>query len=328
MSEDAGGRLPIDIADVRAAAGRLEGVVNRTPVVTSRQLDSQLGINVFFKCENFQRAGAFKLRGAYNAIIKLSNEERARGVVAASSGNHAQGVALSARELGIRAVICMPEDTPRGKKAATRAYGAEVVEYDRLRERPDAVVARIAEERGLTIIPPFDHADVMAGQGTLALELWEDAGPLDALVVPLGGGGLLSGCATAAKALNPGCRVVGVEPEGADDWVQSLAKGERVLIDPPDTIADGIRTRMPGALPWRQIRALVDEVVVVSDDDIKDAMRFLVERMKLVVEPSGAVAPAAVMAGKAGIAPGTRTGVVISGGNVDPDVLCSILLES
>jgi threo-3-hydroxy-L-aspartate ammonia-lyase len=320
--------LPIDIDDVREAAARLAGVVTRTPVMTSRRLNERLGLEVFFKCENLQRAGAFKMRGAYNAIVQLDEETRRRGVVAASSGNHAQGVALSARILGIPATICMPSDAPQSKRDATAGYGAEVVEYDRLKERPDAITARIAEERGgLAIIPPFDHAHVMAGQGTLVLELWEEVGELDALVVPLGGGGLLSGCATAAKGMNPNCRVVGVEPEGADDWVQSLAAGERVLIDPPATIADGVRTRLPGELPWLQVQALVDDVVLVSDEEIKEALRYLVMRMKLVVEPSGALAPAAVFEERVGIAKGSRVGVVISGGNVDADVLCSILNE-
>ncbi len=327
MNETAASRLPINIDDVRAAAERLKGVVKTTPVHTSRQANEQSGVQAFFKCESFQRGGAFKLRGAFNAVARLDPDERAKGVVAASSGNHAQGVAISAQHFGIPAVICMPDDTPRLKVAATHGYGAEVVEFDRHRESPDQIVTRIAKERGLTIIPPFDHVDVMAGQGTVALELWEQAGPLDALIVPLGGGGLLSGCATVAKALNPDCHVIGVEPEGADDWVLSLARGERVIIEPPTTIADGIRTRQPGRLPFEQVRALVDDVVLVSDEEVKEAMRFLVLRMKLVVEAAGAVAPAALLTRRAGIHESARTGVVISGGNVDPDLLCSVLLE-
>ncbi len=325
MTGPAPGGLPISMGDVRAAAGRLQGVVNRTPCQSSRWLNSQLGLEAVFKCENLQRTGSFKIRGAYNAIASLPDHDRKHGVVAASSGNHAQGVALSASLLGIHAVICMPTDAPESKKAATRDYGAEVIEYDRQQETLEGVMERVAAERGMTPIPPFDHPAIMAGQGTLALELWEEAGPLDALVVPLGGGGLLSGCATVAKALSPGCRVVGVEPETANDWVLSIARGEPVTIDPPSTIADGVRTRRPGNITWQQVRALVDDIVTVSDDDIRDAMRRIVQRMKLVVEPSGAIALAALVTGAAGIPPGARTGVVISGGNVDPAVLCEVI---
>lgn len=324
---DAAADRPISIEDVRAAAARLDGIVTRTPVHTSQRVDGRLGVHAFFKCENFQRAGAFKMRGAYNAIAQLAEAVRRRGIAATSAGNHAQGVALSAKLLDIPAVICMPSDAPQSKRDATRGYGAEVVEFDRLKETPDDVVRRVAAERGMTIIPPFDDREVMAGQGTLALELWEDAGPLDALLVPVGGGGLLAGCATVAKALSPECRVFGVEPEGADDWAQSLARGERVMIEPPTTIADGVRTKQPGVLPFEQVRGLVEDVVVVSDDDIREAMRFLLQRMKLVTEPAGALGAAALFSEKAGIAAGSRVGVVISGGNVDFDVLCSVLQE-
>ena len=318
--------LPITIDDVRAAAKRLQGVANRTPVLTSRTLDERTGLQLFFKCENYQRVGAFKIRGAYKAVVQLSEESRRNGVAAASSGNHAQGVALAAKLLGIPAVICMPSDAPRAKRAATEGYGAEVVEFDRQQATPDETVARVARERGgLPVIPPFDNAHVMAGQGTVALELWEDYGSFDALIVPLGGGGLLAGCATVARALSPQCRIIGVETEGADDWVQSLAAGERVLIPPPTTIADGIRSRRPGELPWRQVRATVDHVGLVSDDEVKEAMRYLVLRMKTLVEPSGAVAPAMALSGRHGIAPGAKVGVVISGGNCDVDVLCDVL---
>lgn len=319
--------LPISIDDVRAASVRLRGVAQRTPVMRSHTADTIAGDGrqLLFKCENFQTIGAFKLRGAYNAIVQLDTPVRASGVAAASSGNHAQAVALAARMLGAPAVICMPHDAPAAKRAATEGYGARVVEFDRATTRPEDAVAEVAQREGLTVIPAFDHPHVMAGQGTLALELFEDAGLLDALVVPLGGGGLLSGCATVAKALNPACRVVGVETEGADDWVQSLARGERVLIDPPTTIADGIRTRQPGVHTFEQVRALVDDVVLVSDAEVLEAMRFMVLRMKLVVEPTGAVAAAAALTGRAGIPAGARAGVVVSGGNVDASLLARIL---
>jgi threo-3-hydroxy-L-aspartate ammonia-lyase len=317
--------LPISIDDVRAAAGRLQGLANRTPVLTSRTLDERTGLRLFFKCENYQRVGAFKFRGAHNAIVQIPADIRAKGVAAASSGNHAQGVALAAKLLGVPAVICMPADAPKSKRAATEGYGAEVIEFDRQQVTPDEAVAKVAGERGLTIVPPFDHPHVMAGQGTVALELWEDYGPFDALIVPLGGGGLLSGCATVARALSPECRIIGVETEGADDWVQSLAKGERVIIPPPTTIADGIRSRRPGEQPWRQVRALVDHVGLVSDEEVKEAMRYLVLRMKTLVEPTGAVAPAMALSGRHGITPGAKVGVVISGGNCDADVLCDVL---
>lgn len=319
--------LPISIDDIRAAARRLEGVTTRTPVMRSRTFDAMAGgAEVLFKCENFQRGGAFKLRGAYSHIASLSPAERSRGVAAASSGNHAQGVALSAQLLGIPATILMPSDAPASKVAATRGYGAEVVFFDRATQRPEDAVREYAERHGRHIVPSFDDPVLMAGQGTAALELIEDAGPLDWIVAPLGGGGLLSGTATAAKALCPGIKVAGFETEGADDWVQSLACGERVLIDPPTTIADGIRTRQPGVHTFPVVRALADLVTTVTDAQVIEAMRFIVQRMKLVVEPTGAVGAAGVLSGKLGDLRGKRVGVIVSGGNVDPDVLCRVLL--
>jgi threonine dehydratase len=301
----------VTLGDVRDAAARLAGVAHRTPVVTSRTLDARTGASVFLKAENLQRTGAFKFRGAYNAVASLPEEQRSRGVAAFSSGNHAQAVALAARLLEAPAVILMPEDAPAAKLEATRGYGAEVVAYDRWSEDREALGRALAEERGLALIPPFDHPAVMAGQGTAALELLEDAGDLDVLVTPLGGGGLLSGCALAA----PEVRVVGVEPEAGDDVRRSLATGEPVTIEVPRTIADGLQTTRVGALPFDVLRAARAEVVTVSDAELVEAMRFLFERVKLVVEPSGAAGVAALLAGRLP-APGARVGVVLSGGNV------------
>ncbi|MGI8925372.1 MAG: pyridoxal-phosphate dependent enzyme [Tepidiformaceae bacterium] len=317
--------LPITMDDIQAAAVRLAGVALRTPVMTSRTANDIAGGSLFFKCENFQRGGAFKFRGAYNHIASLAPQERRRGIVATSSGNHAQGVALACRLLGVPPTILMPADAPANKVAATRGYGATVVTYDRQAVYPEAFVQEYAREHGLHWVPAYDDPLIMAGQGTTALELIEEAGQLDLLVVPAGGGGLMSGCATAAKALLPGIRVIGVETEGADDWVRSLARGERVMIDPPDTIADGIRTRQPGARPFAVARELVDAVVTVSDEEVRSAVRFLLWRMKLLAEPTGAVAPAAALSGRLGPLAGQRVGIVISGGNVDPEVLCAIL---
>jgi threonine dehydratase len=302
--------------DVRAAAARLKGVAHRTPVVTARSLDERTGAQVFLKAESLQRMGAFKFRGAYNRLAQLDADARAKGVVAFSSGNHAQGVALAARELGIAATIVMPTDAPAAKLAATRGYGAEVVLYDRFTEDRNAIAARLASERGATLVPPFDDPAVIAGQGTAVMELIEETGPLDVLLVCLGGGGLLSGSALAATALSPRIEIYGVEPEAGDDWVQSLARNERVTIPVPDTIADGMQTTAPGALTFPIVRALCAGVVTVSDEQIRDAMRFLFERIKLVVEPSGAAALAALLAGKVD-ARGRRVGITISGGNVD-----------
>jgi len=305
----------ISLDDVRAAAARLDGVANRTPVFTSRTLDDRVGASVHVKAECFQRGGAFKFRGAYNKIASLSPDRRSRGVLAYSSGNHAQAVAIAARLLGTSATIVMPEDAPPAKLAATLGYGAEVVSYDRWNEDREEIGRRLAEERGVELVRPYDDPLVMAGQGTTALELLDDAPDLDVIVIPVGGGGLIAGCATAAKALRPGIRIVGVEPEAGDDTQQSLAAGERVRIDVPRTIADGLQAAEPGELTFEVNRNLLDEVVTVSDDEILEAMAFLFDRMKLVVEPSGAVGIAALLTGRLE-ASGKSAGVVISGGNV------------
>lgn len=318
--------LAIGSADVQRAATRLRGVANRTPVVTSRALDQALGCQVFFKCESFQRGGSFKFRGAFNRLAELSDSERQRGVVAFSSGNHAQGVALAARELGLQATIVMPTDAPAPKVAATRGYGAQVVLFDRHLQDREAIAQRLAEEQGLTLVPPYDHPLVMAGQGTAALELLEDTGPLDVLVTPLGGGGLLSGCATAARALRPGIRLVGVETEAGNDWVLSLRAGERVRIPPPDTIADGMRTQMPGVYTFPVVQQLGAQVLTVSDAEVVEAVRYLLLHMKLLVEPTGAVGLALLRSGRLPDTRGTRVGVILSGGNADPALLSQVLL--
>jgi threonine ammonia-lyase medium form len=305
----------IGVEDVRAAAGRLDGVAHRTPVMTSRTLDDIVRSSVYLKAECLQRGGAFKFRGAYNKISSLPADALGRGVIAYSSGNHAQAVAIAAGLLGTDATIVMPEDTPRAKLDATRGYGAEVVFYDRWRESREEIGARIAAERGLELVKPYDDPLVMAGQGTTALELLDAVDELDMLVVPVGGGGLIAGCATAATALRPGIRVIGVEPEAADDTRRSLAAGERIHIELPRTIADGLQSAEPGELTFAVNRRLVDEVVTVGDDEIVDAMAFLFDRVKLVTEPSGAVGVAALLTGRIR-APGARIGVVISGGNV------------
>ncbi len=310
--------------DVRAAAARLAGIAHRTPVVTSRTLDERTGAAVFLKCENLQRMGAFKFRGAYNRIVQLDPAERRRGVVAFSSGNHAQGVALSSRLLGVPATIVMPADAPAAKVEATRGYGAEIVTYDRATMNRAEIADSIARERGATIVPPYDDARVIAGQGTVALELMEDVGLLDVLLVCLGGGGLLAGCAMAATGLAPRIAVYGVEPAAGDDWVQSLARGEIVTIPVPQTIADGQQTQAPGKLTWPIVRALCAGVVTVTDDEIRAAMTFAFERLKLVVEPSGASALAALLFGKVDVR-GKRVGVTISGGNVDPRVFAEAI---
>ncbi|MEU7639537.1 pyridoxal-phosphate dependent enzyme [Streptomyces sp. NPDC039016] len=312
------GAPAVTLDDVRDAARRLSGAAHRTPVLRSRTLDARTGTQTFLKCENFQRAGAFKFRGAYHALSHLTPEELAHGVVAYSSGNHAQAVALAARELGTRAVIVMPADTPRSKRDATAGYGAEIVTYDRYTEDRAAISGRIARERGLTLIPPYDHPHVIAGQGTTALELLEETGPLDALLVPVGGGGLMAGAATAATALTPGIRVIGVEPAAGDDTRRSLAAGHRVTVPVPRTIADGQAVETPGELTFAINRRLVDSVVLVTDDEIRAAMAFAFERLKIVVEPSGASALAALLAGHLDHPP-ARTGVIISGGNIGPD---------
>lgn len=321
-----GTALPISAADIFAAAERLRGVAHRTPVHTSHSFDEASGMHVFFKCEQFQRGGAFKFRGAYNAIATLPDEQRARGVIAFSSGNHAQAVALVARIFGIPAVICMPTDAPAVKVAGTRGYGAEIVPYDRFTEDREALARRLAGERGLTLIPPYNNPAIMAGQGTAALELLEDIPDLDVIAAPVGGGGLLSGTAVIARALRSAIKVVGVETEAANHAALSLQSGERVQIAPPDTLADGIRTAQLGTLTWPVIQGSVDDVVLVSEDEVKAAMRYLLLRMKLVVEPTGAVTAAAALAGK--LRPfGARAGLILSGGNVAPDVLAAILAE-
>jgi threo-3-hydroxy-L-aspartate ammonia-lyase len=306
----------LSLDDVRAAAERLSGVAHRTPVLTSRTLDERTGATAFLKAECLQRGGAFKFRGAYNLISSLEPEERARGVVAYSSGNHAQAVSLAARLLGTSATILMPADTPVAKLDATRGYGAEVVTYDRYTEDREALGAALADERGLSLVPPYEHPLIMAGQGPAAVELLEDVPDLDVLLAPVGGGGLIAGCATAAKALRPGIRVVGVEPEAGDDTRRSLAAGERVRIPVPRTIADGQQADIPGELTFAVNRQVVDAIVTVSDAEIVDAMAFLFDRMKLVTEPSGASAAAALLAGHVPDAAGARVGIVISGGNV------------
>jgi threo-3-hydroxy-L-aspartate ammonia-lyase len=303
----------ISLDDVRRAAARLAGVANRTPVLTSRTLDDHVGAAVHVKAECFQRVGAFKFRGAYNAIASLEPEVRARGVLAYSSGNHGQAVALGSMLLGTSATIVMPSDAPQAKVEATRGYGAEIVVYDRRTENREEIGSRLASERGLELVRPYDDTRVMAGQGTVALELLEDVPDVDLLVVPVGGGGLIAGCATVATALRAGIRVVGVEPEAGDDTRRSLAAGERVNVGIPETIADGLQAPEPGELTFEVNRRLVDEVVTVSDEEILDAMAFLFDRLKLVTEPSGAVGVAALLAGRARA---SRIGVVISGGNV------------
>jgi len=313
--------LAITAADVAAAAQRLHGVAHRTPVLCSRTADDITGAQVFFKCENFQRMGAFKFRGAYNALAQFTPAQWRTGVIAFSSGNHAQAIALSARLLGMPSVIVMPQDSPAAKLAATRGYqqgqaGSEVVLYDRYTEDREAIGRRLAEARGMTLIPPYDHAHVMAGQGTAAQELIEDTGPLDLLLVCVGGGGLVSGCAVVAHHLSPGIEVVGVEPEAGNDTQQSLAQGRIVHIDTPRTIADGAQTQHTGNLTFPVIQRLVSRIVTVSDAQLVDTLRFFAERLKLVVEPTGVLGAAALLHGVVP-ARGRRVGVVISGGNVD-----------
>ncbi|MFG3007481.1 threo-3-hydroxy-L-aspartate ammonia-lyase [Streptomyces calvus] len=308
--------MTVTLEDVRDAAARIEGVAHRTPVLRSRTLNSLVGAEVFVKCENLQRVGAFKFRGAYNAASRLTPEQLSRGIAAYSSGNHAQAVALAARELGTTAVIVMPEDTPTSKVEATRGYGAEVVTYDRYTGDRVAIGEALAAERGLALIPPYEHPHVIAGQGTAALELLEETGDLDALVVPVGGGGLIAGSATAAKGLQPGIKVIGVEPEEGDDTKRSLEAGRRVSIPVPRTIADGQAADIPGELTFSLNQKLVDDIVLVSDDEIRQAMRTAFERMKTVVEPSGATPLAALLAGRIDPVP-RRIGVIVSGGNID-----------
>jgi threonine dehydratase len=305
-----------DYDDVLAASARLAGVAHRTPVLTSRTADALTGATLFFKCENLQRSGAFKFRGAYNAIASLDAAQRRAGVVAYSSGNHAQAIAYAASLLSVPATIVMPQDAPESKLAATRGYGGQVVTYDRYTDDREAIGRRLAAERGLALIPPYDHREVIAGQGTAARELLEDVGPLDLLLVCLGGGGLTAGSALAASALSPGCAVWGIEPEAGDDARRSLAEGRIVHIDVPRTIADGAQTQHLGELTYAVLRERAVAVAVVSDEALRQAMRFFAERMKQVVEPTGALAAAAAFTGAVPVA-GRRVGVIVSGGNVD-----------
>jgi threonine dehydratase len=324
VSSEPSAALPLDLDDVRRAAARLDGIALHTPVLHSRTLDERVGATVSLKAETFQRGGAFKFRGAYNAVSSLDAAALAQGVCAVSSGNHAQAVTLAAGLCGSRATILMPADAPPLKRAATEGYGAEVLTFNRYRDDREALVRELATQRGLALVHPYDNPLVMAGQGTVALELLSQSGGLDRLVVPIGGGGLISGCATVVKALTPDTRVTGVEPAASDDAARSLASGRRERVTVGPTIADGQQTATPGELTWPVIHALVDEVVTVTDAQIIDAMRFCFERCKLVVEPSGACALAAVLASAVGCE-GERVGVVLSGGNVGADGFAALM---
>lgn len=302
--------------DIAQAAERIRGAAHHTPVLTSRTADQRTEARLFFKCENFQRMGAFKFRGAYNAISRFTEDQRRAGVLTYSSGNHAQAIALSASLLGIRSAIIMPHDAPALKVEATQAYGGEVIVYDRYKENREEIGLRLARERGMTLIPPYDHPDVICGQGTAAKELFEEAGQLDVLLVCLGGGGLLAGCALAASQLSPSCKVIGVEPELGNDGQQSLRKGEVVHIAVPDTIADGAKVTHVGDHNFEIIKRYVDDIVTVSDAQLVATMKFFAERMKMIVEPTGCLAAAAALHGVVPIG-GKRVGILVSGGNVD-----------
>ena len=308
--------LPVTFADIEAAARRLEGIAHRTLVLTSRTADARADGKLFFKCENLQRGGAFKFRGAYNAIATLTEAQRRRGVIAYSSGNHAQAVAYAGRLQGVATTIVMPKDAPESKIGATREYGGEIIFYDRYTESREEICAALAQDRGLTIIPPYDHPQIVAGAGTAARELFETAGELDVLLVGLGGGGLLAGSALAARALSPRCRVIGVEPEAANDGQQSFRAGHVIRIPVPRSIADGALTTYVGAVNFPILRALVQDVVTVSDQTLIDTMRFFAERMKILVEPTGCLGAAAALS-RRHHRPGERIGVLISGGNID-----------
>jgi len=308
--------LAISFEDVLGAAARIEGIAHRTPILTSSTADSLTGAHLLFKAENLQRMGAFKFRGGYNSLAQFTDAQREGGVIAFSSGNHAQAIALSARLLDMRAVIIMPEDAPAIKVAATKGYGAQVVLYDRYTENREEIGRRLAEEQGLTLIPPYDHPHVMAGQGTAVLEMIRDSGTLDVLLVPLGGGGLLSGSAVVARKLSPHCRIVGVEPEAGNDGQRSLTEGRIVHIDTPRTIADGAQTQHLGDHTFPVLRQLVDEVVTVSDAELVEAMKFFAGRMKMLVEPTGCLGAAAAFSGRVPVA-GKKVGIVLSGGNID-----------
>jgi threonine dehydratase len=307
---------PPTFADVELAARQIAGVAHRTPVITSRSVDDRTGAHVFFKCENLQRAGAFKFRGAYNALSRLSLDERHRGVVAFSSGNHAQAVALAGQLLSIPRVIVMPNDAPAVKRAAAEGYGAEIVLYDREHDDREAIGRRLSQERGLALIPPYNHPDVIAGQGTAAAELFEDTGELDVLLVPCGGGGLLAGSALAARAMSPGCAVVGVEPDAGDDATRSFASRQLQTVQNPQTVADGARTASLGSLTFPLVLQLVSSMTTVDDAALLSAMFYIWERLKLIVEPTGALGAAAAFDGKIPVA-GRRVGVILTGGNVD-----------
>ena len=314
----------ITIDDIGAAARRLEGIAHRTPVMTSRTLNGRVGGEVFLKCENFQRMGAFKFRGAYNRIVQLDGVQRRAGVVAFSSGNHAQGVALASKLLGVPAVIVMPEDAPKSKIAATQEYGAEVVFYDRHRSHRAEIAQKLCDERGAVLVPPFNDRDIIAGAGTAAFELLEDIPQIDTVITPVGGGGLLSGSAVAAHGSNPQIAMYGVEPQAGNDFQQSMQRNEIVHIDVPHTIADGLQTQAPGELTFATVRAHHGTIVTVSDQELCDAMRFAFERLKIVMEPSGAAGLAAVMTGKIDAAR-KRVGIIISGGNVDLERFSQLL---
>jgi threo-3-hydroxy-L-aspartate ammonia-lyase len=316
----------VTYADVEAAARRIAGYAHVTPVITSRTLNDQVGAELYLKCENLQRAGAFKFRGAFNRLSVLTPEERRRGVVAFSSGNHAQAVALSSHLLGIPAVIVMPHDAPATKVAATQGYGAEIVRYNRLTEDREAIARALGEERGLVVVPPYDDPYIIAGQGTAVHEMREQAPPLDMLVSCVGGGGLIGGSCLSARAIWPQIRIFGVEPEDGNDTYLSLQQGRIVSVPPPASIADGIRTLAPGTLTFPIEQEHLEAIVLVNDAEIKAALRFLLFRLKVLVEPTGAVAVAAILAGKVPVA-GKRVGVILSGGNVDPDVLAGIIQE-
>ncbi|SFJ75408.1 threo-3-hydroxy-L-aspartate ammonia-lyase [Thermoflavimicrobium dichotomicum] len=314
----------MEYATIRAAYERIREVVHQTPVITSRTLNQITGKTIFLKCENFQRGGAFKFRGAYNTIMQLSEEEKRHGVVAYSSGNHAQAVALAARLCGTRAVICMPEDCPAVKLEATKGYGAEIVLYDRHAEDREEVAKKLAEERGLTIIPPYDHPSIIAGAGTAALELLEQVSDLDAVMTAVGGGGLISGTSLATHGKDPAIRIYGVEPDTADDARQSLKQGERVMIAPPATIADGLRSQVLGELTFPMVKEHVADILTVTDEEILAAVQFALLRLKIVIEPSGAVPLAAALFHKLP-SQVKRIGIIISGGNIDPQVLSEAL---
>src|ERR1017187_9699107 len=320
--------LPVSHADIAAAAERLAGHARRTPVMTSRTVDERTGARVFFKCENFQRMGAFKFRGAFNALAQLTPEQKRSGVLAYSSGNHAQAVALAGTLLGVNTVIVMPQDAPQVKLEATRGYGAEVITYDPSTARREELAAGIAGERGMTVIPPYNHAQVVAGQGTAAKELIEETGPLDYLLVPCGGGGLLSGCAVAASHWSPGCKVIGVEPEAGDDATRSFRSKTLQTCHNPDTIADGARTPSLGNITFPLVLHYVHDMLTVSDAELLRSMFWIWERMKIVIEPTGALAATALLEGKLDGRhdyKGRRIGVVISGGNADIKALCRLL---